>query len=304
MPACKHGLPSRGFFRHPCPRPACPIPISPRPSKPPGRTAPASSARPQGAVREAVEAALDLLDSGKARVAEKSGNGDWVVNQWLKKAVLLSFRLNDMAPITGGPGGAPWWDKVPSKFAGWGEAEFRAAGFRAVPGCYRPPRRLHRAGRRADAELRQHRRLCRRGHDGRHLGRRSAPARRSARTCHISGGAGIGGVLEPLQANPVDHRGRLLHRRPLRGGRGRHRRRGRGALDGRLSSAPPPRSSTAPPARSSTAACRPIRWWSPGTMPGKPCRTAPGPGPLLRGDRQARRCRTRSKTTINELLRT
>ena len=74
----------------------------------------------KGAVREAVEAALELLDSGKARVAEKSGNRDWVVNQWLKKAVLLSFRLNDMATIEGGPGGAPWWDKVASKFAGWG----------------------------------------------------------------------------------------------------------------------------------------------------------------------------------------
>ena len=74
-----------------------------------------------GAVREAVEAALDLLDSGKARVAARGPDGKWTVNQWLKKAVLLSFRLNDMTPIAGGPGGAAWWDKVPSKFAGWGE---------------------------------------------------------------------------------------------------------------------------------------------------------------------------------------
>src|SRR3954469_19627597 len=89
----------------------------------------------KGAVREAVEAALDLLDRGEARVAERGDNGDWKVNQWLKKAVLLSFRLNDMSVIPGGPGGAVWWDKVPSKFAGWDEQHFRAAGFRAVPGC-------------------------------------------------------------------------------------------------------------------------------------------------------------------------
>ncbi|MDO8358727.1 MAG: 2,3,4,5-tetrahydropyridine-2,6-dicarboxylate N-succinyltransferase, partial [Devosia sp.] len=86
-----------------------------------------------GAVREAVDAALELLDGGKARVAEKSAGGDWVVNQWLKKAVLLSFRLNPNALIEG-PGGANWWDKVPSKFAGWGANRFEAAGFRAVPG--------------------------------------------------------------------------------------------------------------------------------------------------------------------------
>ena len=87
----------------------------------------------KGAVRDAVEAALDGLDSGTLRVAEKA-TGGWQVNQWLKKAVLLSFRLNDMAIIPGGPGGANWWDKVPSKFAGWGENRFREAGFRAVPG--------------------------------------------------------------------------------------------------------------------------------------------------------------------------
>src|SRR5205823_6486547 len=87
----------------------------------------------KGPVREAVDAALELLDTGQARVAEKQ-NGKWQVNQWLKKAVLLSFRLNDMGPIAGAAGGASWWDKVPSKFEGWGENRFRAAGFRAVPG--------------------------------------------------------------------------------------------------------------------------------------------------------------------------
>lgn len=99
-----------------------------------------------GEVRDAVEAALDLLDRGEARVAEKI-DGKWVVNQWLKKAVLLSFRLNDMATIPGAPGGASWFDKVPSKFAGWDDARFRAAGFRAVPGCVRGARPTSRRAR-------------------------------------------------------------------------------------------------------------------------------------------------------------
>ena len=98
------------------------------------------SAETTGAVRDAVTAALSMMDDGSARVAEPLGDHQWHVNQWLKKAVLLSFRLNDMAVIPSGTqyagsGEATWWDKVPSKFAGWGEAEFRKAGFRAVPGC-------------------------------------------------------------------------------------------------------------------------------------------------------------------------
>ena len=93
----------------------------------------------KGDVRDAVDKALDLLDQGKARVAEKlpgaSGPNSWKVNQWLKKAVLLSFRLNDNALIEGGPGHATWWDKAPSKFEGWGKNRFKDAGFRAVPGA-------------------------------------------------------------------------------------------------------------------------------------------------------------------------
>ena len=88
----------------------------------------------QGPVRQAVDRALAMLGNGEVRVAEPTADG-WQVNQWLKKAVLLSFRLNDNTLIEGGPGGTHWWDKVPSKFAGWGEADFRAAGFRAVPGA-------------------------------------------------------------------------------------------------------------------------------------------------------------------------
>ena len=89
----------------------------------------------RGEVRDAVDVALELLDKGEVRVAERGADGKWKVHQWLKKAVLLSFRLNDMSAIPGGPGKASWWDKVPSKFEGWGENRFRDAGFRAVPGA-------------------------------------------------------------------------------------------------------------------------------------------------------------------------
>ncbi len=92
------------------------------------------SPKTKGPARKAVDQVLLLLDQGKARVAEKK-DGEWIVNQWLKKAVLLSFRLNDMALIGGGPGKAKWWDKVPSKFDGWSATQFRKAGFRAVPGA-------------------------------------------------------------------------------------------------------------------------------------------------------------------------
>src|SRR5262249_45071720 len=93
------------------------------------------SPKTRGAVRKAVNSALDMLDAGKARVAERQSDGQWHVNQWLKKAVLLSFRLNDMGVVSGGPGKAVWWDKVDSKLRGWNAARFRKAGFRAVPGC-------------------------------------------------------------------------------------------------------------------------------------------------------------------------
>jgi 2,3,4,5-tetrahydropyridine-2-carboxylate N-succinyltransferase len=155
----------------------------------------------RGEIRDAVGEALALLDAGKARVAEKRG-GEWIVNQWLKKAVLLSFRLNDMSVIEGGPGGAPWWDKVASKFAGWGEAEFRAAGFRAVPGCIV----RHSAYVAPGAVL-----MPSFINLGAHVGNGSmidtwatvGSCAQIGRNVHISGGAGIGGVLEPLQAGPV-----------------------------------------------------------------------------------------------------
>ncbi|MEH3118442.1 MAG: 2,3,4,5-tetrahydropyridine-2,6-dicarboxylate N-succinyltransferase [Methylorubrum populi] len=154
-----------------------------------------------GAVREAVDEALNLLDSGRARVAEKE-NESWHVNQWLKKAVLLSFRLNDMVPIEGGPGSSAWWDKVPSKFSGWGEGEFRAAGFRAVPGCF-----VRRGAYIAPGAVLMPSFI----NLGAHVGEGTmvdtwvtiGSCAQVGRHCHISGGAGIAGVLEPLQANPV-----------------------------------------------------------------------------------------------------
>jgi 2,3,4,5-tetrahydropyridine-2,6-dicarboxylate N-succinyltransferase len=152
-------------------------------------------------VAQAVAAAIDLLDSGAARVAEK-GAGGWTVNQWLKKAVLLSFRLSPMEAISGGPGGAPWWDKVPSKFLGWDAARFAEAGFRAVPGAI--VRRGAFIGRNAVL-------MPSFVNIGAHVGEGAmidtwatvgSCAQIGARV-HISGGAGIGGVLEPLQAGPV-----------------------------------------------------------------------------------------------------
>ncbi len=155
-----------------------------------------------GEERQAVESALDALDSGELRVCEKH-DGDWTVNQWLKKAVLLSFRLNDMIAIAGGPGEeTPWFDKVPSKFAGWSEEHFRAAGFRAVPGaivrhsahiapgvvlmpCFVNLGAYVAEGTMVDTWA------------------TVGSCAQIGANCHISGGAGIGGVLEPLQANPV-----------------------------------------------------------------------------------------------------
>jgi 2,3,4,5-tetrahydropyridine-2-carboxylate N-succinyltransferase len=155
----------------------------------------------QGAIREAVDTALALLDSGEARVAEKIGD-EWQVHQWLKKAVLLSFRLTDMGLIEGGPGGAVWWDKVPSKFEGWGENRFRAAGFRAVPGSV-----VRRGAYIAPNVVLMPSFV--------NLGAYVAESAmvdtwatvgscaQIGKNVHLSGGVGIGGVLEHLQANPV-----------------------------------------------------------------------------------------------------
>ena len=159
----------------------------------------------KGEWREAVEAALEAMDDGRLRVAEKAGG--WRVHQWLKKAVLLSFRLNDMVEIPGGPvdperGAAKWWDKVPSKFAGWSQNRFRDAGFRAVPGAivrrsaYIAPNvvlmpSFVNVGAYVDSGTMVD------------TWATVGSCAQIGKNCHLSGGVGIGGVLEPLQAEPV-----------------------------------------------------------------------------------------------------
>jgi 2,3,4,5-tetrahydropyridine-2-carboxylate N-succinyltransferase len=160
------------------------------------------SAATKGEVRDAVDHALDLLDKGEARVAEREASGKWKVNQWLKKAVLLSFRLNDMASIAGGPGKASWWDKVPSKFEGWGENRFRDAGFRAVPGAI-----VRRSAFIAKNVVLMPSFV----NLGAYVDESTmidtwstvGSCAQIGKRVHISGGVGIGGVLEPLQAEPV-----------------------------------------------------------------------------------------------------
>jgi 2,3,4,5-tetrahydropyridine-2-carboxylate N-succinyltransferase len=159
------------------------------------------NAQTRGEVREAVDQAIDMLDKGTARTAEKRGE-EWIVNQWLKKAVLLSFRLNDMGLISGAPGGSSWWDKVPSKFDRMGPAEFRKAGFRAVPGAV-----VRRGSYIAPNVVLMPSFV----NLGAYVGERTmvdtwatvGSCAQIGRDCHLSGGVGIGGVLEPLQANPV-----------------------------------------------------------------------------------------------------
>jgi len=256
----------------------------------------------KGPVREAVEQALDLLDRGVARVAEKQPDGSWQVNQWLKKAVLLSFRLNDMSVIPGGPGQAAWWDKVPSKFAGWGDNRFREAGFRAVPGsivrhsAYIAPNvvlmpSFVNLGAYVDSGTMVD------------TWATVGSCAQIGRNCHISGGAGIGGVLEPLQAGPViieDHcfigarsevaegvvvrEGAVLSMGVFLGASTKIVDRESGeVLQGEV------------PAYSVVV---------PGTIPGRPLRDgSPGPGLYCAVIVKRVDEKTRAKTSINELLR-
>ncbi|MFZ5609961.1 MAG: 2,3,4,5-tetrahydropyridine-2,6-dicarboxylate N-succinyltransferase [Pseudomonadota bacterium] len=255
----------------------------------------------QGAVREAVAEALNLLDRGGARVAEKR-DGAWQTNQWLKKAVLLSFRLNDMAAITGGPGGGVWWDKVPPKFAHWGESAFREAGFRAVPGAIV----RHSAYIAPGAVL-----MPCFVNLGAYVGEGAmidtwasvGSCAQIGRHVHISGGAGIGGVLEPLQAGPVIiedgcfigaraevaegvivEEGAVLSMGVYLGASTKIIDRASGAVfTGRV------------PAYSVVV---------PGTLPGKPLPDgSPGPGLYCAVIVKRVDAKTRSKTSINDLLR-
>src|SRR5215470_18187260 len=154
-----------------------------------------------GEARDAMEAALSGLDEGKFRVAEKV-DGEWIVREWLKKAVLLSFRLNDMKIIADAPGGAVWWDKVDSKFLGWDEARFRAAGFRAVPGAI-----VRRSAYIAKGAVLMPSFV----NVGAYVGENTmvdtwatvGSCAQVGANCHLSGGVGIGGVLEPPGAVPI-----------------------------------------------------------------------------------------------------
>lgn len=156
----------------------------------------------RGEVRDAVEAALLLLDGGEARVAEKQADGNWKVNQWLKKAVLLSFRLNPMGIIEGAPGGAVWWDKVPSKFDGWGATEFAKAGIRTVPNAI-----VRRSAYIAPGAILMPSFV----NLGAYVGEGTmvdtwagvGSCAQIGKHVHLSGGVGIGGVLEPMQAGPT-----------------------------------------------------------------------------------------------------
>lgn len=253
-------------------------------------------------VRRHVEAALDLLDSGRARVAEPDGSGGWQVNQWLKKAVLLSFRLNDNQVMDHAAGGAPGFDKVPSKFAGWDEARFRGAGFRVVPGAV--------------------------ARHGSHIGKgvvlmpsfvnigawigegtmvdtwaTVGSCAQIGANVHISGGAGIGGVLEPLQADPV-----IIGDGAFIGARAEVAegvRVGEGAV---LSMGVFLGASTKIIDRQTGEVHRgvvpPYAVVVPGSLPGKPLQDgSPGPGLYCAVIVKTVDAQTRSKTGINELLR-
>lgn len=156
----------------------------------------------KGEYRDAIESVIMALDSGKLRVASKTGTGDWDVHQWLKKAVLLGFRIHANKIMSGGPAAGNWWDKVPSKFEGWGEAEFSSAGFRAVPNC----------GVRRGAYIAPNAVLMPSYVNiGAYVGEGTmvdtwatvGSCAQIGKDVHLSGGVGIGGVLEPLQANPT-----------------------------------------------------------------------------------------------------
>lgn len=156
----------------------------------------------RGEVRDAVDTALSLLDKGEVRVAERQADGSWTVNQWLKKAVLLSFRLNPMEIIKGGPGSSVWWDKVPSKFDGWSGVDFEQAGFRAVPSAV-----VRRSAYIAPGAVLMPSFV----NLGAHVGENTmvdtwatvGSCAQIGRNVHLSGGVGIGGVLEPMQAGPT-----------------------------------------------------------------------------------------------------
>ena len=252
-------------------------------------------------LREAVNEALDLLDSGRARVAEPDGEGGWRVNQWLKKAVLLSFRLHDNTTIEHAAGGAPAFDKVPSKFAGWDENRFREAGFRVVPGA---------VARRGSFIAKGVVLMPSFVNIGAYVGEGTmvdtwatvGSCAQIGRNVHISGGAGIGGVLEPLQAGPV-----VIEDGAFIGARSEVAegvRVGEGAV---LSMGVYLGASTKIVDRATGEVHRgvvpPYAVVVPGALPGKPLPDGPGPSLYCAVIVKTVDAQTRAKTGINDLLR-
>jgi 2,3,4,5-tetrahydropyridine-2,6-dicarboxylate N-succinyltransferase len=258
------------------------------------------SARTTGADRAAIEQALDLLDRGAARVASPGPDG-WVVHEWLKKAVLLSFRLADSAPMPG-PGGAPVFDKVPLKFAGWDQARFQQAGFRAVPGAV-----VRRSAHIAAGVVLMPSFV----NVGAHVGAGTmidtwatvGSCAQVGANCHVSGGVGIGGVLEPLQAGPViieDHcfigaRSEVAEGVVVREG---------SVLSMGVFLGASTRIVDRTTGEVFTGEVPPYSVVVPGTSPGKPLPDGtPGPGLYCAVIVKRVDEKTRSKTSINELLR-
>ncbi|MFT0875704.1 2,3,4,5-tetrahydropyridine-2,6-dicarboxylate N-succinyltransferase [Rhodopseudomonas sp. G2_2311] len=260
------------------------------------------TAATQGEIRQAVEDALDLLDQGKVRVAQRDESGAWTVNQWLKKAVLLSFRLNDMGVIAGGPGGANWWDKVPSKFAGWGENRFREAGFRAVPGAI-----VRRSAFIAKNAVLMPSFV----NLGAYVDESTmvdtwatvGSCAQIGKRVHISGGAGIGGVLEPLQAGPVIIEDDCFIGARSEVAEGVIVRKGAVLAMGVFLGA----STKIVDRETGEVFVGEVPEYAvlvPGTLPGKPMKNgAPGPATACAVIVKRVDERTRSKTSINELLR-
>lgn len=249
-----------------------------------------------------VDEVLALLDSGAVRVAEPDGNGGWRVNQWLKKAVLLSFRLNDNAVVDGGAASAPAYDKVPLKFAGWDETRFRDGGFRVVPGAVvRRGAHISRGAVLMPSFV----------NIGAYVGENTmidtwatvGSCAQIGANVHISGGAGIGGVLEPLQAEPVIIGDGASSAHAPKWPKACASAKVRCSRWGSIS-APRPRSSIVRPGKSTSAKCRPMRWSSPASMPGKPLPDGTmGPSLYCAVIVKTVDAQTRSKTGINELLR-
>lgn len=256
----------------------------------------------QGEIREGVDHVLDLLDKGELRVAERENNGNWKVHQWLKKAVLLSFRLNAMGLISGGPDQSNWWDKVPSKFDGWNADNFEKAGFRAVPNAI-----VRRSAYIAPSVVLMPSFV----NIGAYVGEGTmvdtwatvGSCAQVGKHVHLSGGAGIGGVLEPLQAGPtiiedncfIGARSEVVEGCIVREGAVL----GMGVFIGKST-----KIVDRATGEISYGEVPPYSVVVAGTMPGKPFPNGE-PGPNLYCAVIVKRVdeRTRSKTSVNELLR-